>query len=408
MRARALLGLSAALLSAPDARSVETPAGVAPAVFEVAPNGAGQAVVTLVEQGDVPPAMRAPVKRWVSDSARSVAGYFGRFPARARVVVKPAPSGAVGRGVTYGRRALPMIRVFLGPDATSRDLARDWVLTHEMVHLAFPSVGHHSWLEEGVAVYVEPVARAKAGVASADDVWRWLVWGLPKGLPDGRDSGLDSADSWGRTYWGGALFCFLADVEIRRASSNRRSIGDALRAILETCGGVATAMPIGDVLDAGDRALERPVLRPLYERLGRAPGAPDLGALFRLLGVDASGGGLRFDDDAPYASIRRALATDGTSSGLRDVSGHGREVPHEAGAGGGAVLLGRRPQHRGRVQRREDVTRERRLDGLRRGADARGGPEKRLRGRRAQQHDGLRREGRELRVEPGPTRRDLA
>ena len=38
---------------------------------------------------------------------------------------------------------------------------------------------------------VEPLVRARAGLAPADDVWKWLVWGLPRGQqaldPGGQD-----------------------------------------------------------------------------------------------------------------------------------------------------------------------------------------------------------------------------
>lgn len=41
-------------------------------------------------------------------------------------------------------------------------------MTHEMVHLAFPSVpDQHHWIEEGLATYVEPIARARASEISA-------------------------------------------------------------------------------------------------------------------------------------------------------------------------------------------------------------------------------------------------
>ena len=39
--------------------------------------------------------------------------------------------------------------------------------------------------------------------------------------------GLDNTHTWGRTYWGGAMFCLLADVEIRRRTHNRRGLQDA-------------------------------------------------------------------------------------------------------------------------------------------------------------------------------------
>ena len=94
-------------------------------------------------------------------------------------------------------------------------------MTHEMVHLAFPSVpDEHHWIEEGIATYVEPIARAQVGDLSPEIVWRELVDGLPKGLPAPGDHGLDNTHTWGRTYWGGALFCLMADIEIHRRTNN--------------------------------------------------------------------------------------------------------------------------------------------------------------------------------------------
>ena len=45
------------------------------------------------------------------------------------------------------------------------------MLTHEMVHLAFPSVDDkHHWIEEGIATYVEPIARIQAGNLKAEQM----------------------------------------------------------------------------------------------------------------------------------------------------------------------------------------------------------------------------------------------
>ena len=41
---------------------------------------------------------------------------------------------------------------------------------------------------------------------------------MPKGLPQAGDQGLDNTGTWGREYWGGAMFCLLADIEIRKAT----------------------------------------------------------------------------------------------------------------------------------------------------------------------------------------------
>jgi hypothetical protein len=53
-----------------------------------------------------------------------------------------------------------------------------------MVHLAFPSVPqNHHWIEEGLATYVEPIARARGGNLTAEKIWVDMVEGMPQGLP---------------------------------------------------------------------------------------------------------------------------------------------------------------------------------------------------------------------------------
>src|SRR5260370_34054568 len=141
-------------------------------------------------------------------------------------------------------------------------------MTHEMVHLALPSLTpEHHWLEEGIATYVEPIARAEAGNLDVQTVWRELVEGLPNGLPQPGDKGLDNTHTWGRTYWGGALFCLLADVEIRRQTNNQKGLEDALRGILNAGGDIRKDWTLEDALKAGDRAAGVDVLVKQYEKM---------------------------------------------------------------------------------------------------------------------------------------------
>ncbi len=87
----------------------------------------------------------------------------------------------MGEGVTYGNSR---INVRLGPSATAADLRQDWIMTHEMFHLAFPTLDdRYLWMMEGLSDYLEPVARARAGQLTPEDVWREFVEGLPQGLP---------------------------------------------------------------------------------------------------------------------------------------------------------------------------------------------------------------------------------
>jgi len=178
-----------------------------------------------------------------------------------------------------------------------------------MVHLAFPSMTGHEWIEEGLATYVEPLVRARAGMTPADDIWRWLFWGLPKGVGGMGGRGLDEARSWGATYWGGAVFCFLADVEIRERTGNRESLQDALRGIVRAGGNVTVSWPIERALAEGDRSTGVPVLSELYAKMGRAPMEVDLSDLWKKLGVSSEGGRIVCDDAAPLAAVRRGIAT---------------------------------------------------------------------------------------------------
>lgn len=250
---------------------------------------------------------RERVLEWVRSSAGAVAAYYGRFPAAsARLLIVPRAGRGVGAGRAWAYRGAAL-RVAIGQQTNAADLARDWVLVHEMIHLAFPSVPErHHWIEEGLASYVESIARAQAGQLSPETVWAELVAGLPKGLPQPGDQGLDRTPTWGRTYWGGALFCLLADVEIRRRTANRLGLQHALRAIL-AAGNMESSFALEPLLEIGDRAAGVPVLAELYAAMKDRPALVDLDALWHRLGVRPEGRGVRLDETAPEAAIRRAI-----------------------------------------------------------------------------------------------------
>jgi predicted metalloprotease with PDZ domain len=181
-----------------------------------------------------------------------------------------------------------------------------------MLHLGVPSMPRrHLWLTEGLATYVEPLARARRGELSAEEVWRGMVRGIPHGLPRTGDRGLDRTPSWGRIYWGGALFALLADLEIRERTQGKRGLDHALRAVVERGGHNGVWWTIERFLEVGDEATGTRVLRELYDRMATAPHEVDLDALWRRLGVIGRGPSLHFDDRAPLADVRRALTAPG-------------------------------------------------------------------------------------------------
>jgi hypothetical protein len=277
----------------------------------------GAAINVEIEPGDLN-LSRTQVLDWVRRSACAVTEYYDGFPVR-KVDVKIVPIDE-GRSVLFGRTALVdqilVIRVGLSRFATDSSLRDDWVMTHEMVHLAFPSVSEeHHWIEEGIATYVEPIARAQVGDLSPEIVWRELVDGLPKGLPAPGDRGLDITHTWGRTYWGGALFCLMADVEIQRRTNNRYGLQDALRGIVRAGGNMERDWPLARALKAGDEATGVPVLMDLYDRMKATPITPDLAAMWRDLGVRSSGDSVVFDQIAPQAPIVRSIMASRSTPG---------------------------------------------------------------------------------------------
>jgi hypothetical protein len=248
------------------------------------------------------------VRGWIRRSAHIVTGYYGRFPTT-RVTVRV--SAEAGEGVHGGKSfANPdaLIRVQVGREVTEAQLLADWVLVHEMTHLALPDTGEaHAWLSEGIATYVEGVARVQAGNRSEADVWSEEIRQMPRGMPQADDRGLDHTHTWGRTYWGGAMFCLLADVEIRRQSHNRFGLQEALRAVARASGGLAADWPIERVLRTGDGAVGTTTLEDLYAQMKDRPVTPDLMELWRRLGIEPEGSSVRLSDSAPLADVRRAI-----------------------------------------------------------------------------------------------------
>jgi hypothetical protein len=251
---------------------------------------------------------REKILNWVRKSAKAVSVYYGRFPVRSlRLLLVPVDGSGVRGGTTWGYRGAA-VRVLIGRDSSEDSLRRDWVLVHEMVHTALPDMDErYNWLSEGLAVYVEPVARVQAGDLTAQEIWLAMVRDMPKGLPQAGDRGLDNTDTWGRKYWGGALFCLLADVEIRKRSNNRFGLQDAMRGVIAAGGNHEQDWSIERILTTADRTVGLDVLTRLHDQMGSGPITPDLDGLWRNLGVRMRDDAIEFDDTAPLASIRSSI-----------------------------------------------------------------------------------------------------
>jgi hypothetical protein len=278
-------------------------------------------------------ASKEDLLKWVRWAAESVSAYYGRFPVP-QLLLKIVPSDGKGvrGGRTFGRDNGGFITIHVGKDAQFSDLARDWMLTHEMVHLSFPSVAEkHHWIEEGIATYVEPIARVRAGHFDANEMWFEVMRDLHQGLPAAGDEGLDHTHTWGRTYWGGALFCFLADVEIHRETGNKKGLEDALRGILNAGGDIRYDWELEKALTIGDQATGVPVLQNLYAKMKDQPYNVDLPALWTELGIERDGDAVKFLDAAPLAKTRDAITYGSAGPALKPAASASRDAAIFAG-----------------------------------------------------------------------------
>jgi hypothetical protein len=259
---------------------------------------------------------------WVRMAADSVASYYHHYPVpHVLLRVIPYDGRGVRGGRTFGTEDGGMIRIHVGKETIAAGLQKDWMLTHEMVHLSFPSVpDEHHWIEEGIAVYVEPIARVRAGYMDPAEMWFEVVRDMPQGLPEPGDEGLDHTHTWGRTYWGGALFCLVADVEIHRQTQNRKGLGDALRAILDAGGNIREDWDVEKAFAVGDRATGVSVLMPLYNKMKDRPYDVDLPAIWKELGIERDGNKVRFLDSAPLAATREAITFGGPQAEVKPVA----------------------------------------------------------------------------------------
>ncbi len=250
----------------------------------------------------------AVLREWISDGARDVARYFGRFPvSRGLVLVLPVAGrdGVVFGQVRGGGGGTVMLQV--GERAERAGLYDDWKLVHELVHLGGPFVvPRGAWLMEGMATYAEPLIRTRAGWRQPDQLWREFATDMQRGLPALTREGLSRVSRSG-VYWGGALYMLLADMDIRERSQGRATLETCFRAILQAGGDTTQRWTRARVAEVCDTATGTGTMARLENLYVTEPGPLDIAALWRDLGVNLVDGILRFDEEAPKAYLRHAI-----------------------------------------------------------------------------------------------------
>jgi len=312
MKIRLTLGIVLSLAAGSPARTFAQP-GAGVEVAESHEIRTGAAVIQVDFAAGAMDLPHQTVLDHIGAAISAITAYYGRFPvARARLLIIPAEGRhGIMQGTTWGDVGgfQGFTRIRIGQHTTAAELASDWMTTHELVHMAFPSLNDNQhWMEEGQATYIEPLARVMTGELSAADVWADMVRDMPKGEPRPGDEGVDRTHTWARTYWGGALFCLSADVAIRRQTANQKGLQDALRAIVAQGGTIDHNWDLAQALDLGDRATGTHVLTQMYAQWKGAPVAVDLSKLWEELGIRTSpDGSVTFVASAPLARLREAM-----------------------------------------------------------------------------------------------------
>ncbi|MBN4050354.1 hypothetical protein JYT28_01210 [Desulfobulbus sp. AH-315-M07] len=249
------------------------------------------------------------IETWLRDATTAVSNFYHGFPvARSMVVLVPKSSR---RSVLHGKvvangGAAAVIQV--GEHTTKPRLYDDWILVHELMHFGFPSFFPDGrWLDEGLATYFEPIIRARSGWTKPSDVWTEFARDMHQGLDAVEADGVRVTEDVRGMYWGGAIIALMADVEIRKRSGGKQGLEDAMRAVLAEGGNATEVWSLEDTVAVMDRYLGSDTMRRLVDKHTMSGSPVGFWGLLRDLGVVRTGSGVRFNDDAPLAEVRKAI-----------------------------------------------------------------------------------------------------
>ncbi len=269
----------------------------------------GASAIEIVRAKSALPINEKSVLAWIKNASSSVAQYIGRFPVpKVLLYLRPVKGGGEIRGgKTFGSGGATIL-IPVPTESDDASLKRDWVLTHEFMHLSLPLLPRqHHWMEEGLATYAEPVARYRLGFLTRAQVFGDMMQGMPSGQPEADDRGLDHTPTWGRTYWGGAFYYLHVDIELRKRSQGKIGVENGLQGIAAAGGSIAELWDVEHVLKAADKGTGFTVFSDTYAKMKDKMPAEDLDRLWKDLGISADAKVLHFAEKGEMARVRESL-----------------------------------------------------------------------------------------------------
>lgn len=248
---------------------------------------------------------------WVRQAAEEVSTVrAGELPL-SPVTITVLPSFGREGASPFGMQSWGTVAVLVNVAADRDDLRQDWVLVHELMHLAAPTFeeGAH-WLTEGVATYLSVLGRLRSGRMTEAEAWWEVLDGATAGRRRAGEAGLlelnralHMVHAYRSVYWGGALFALDLDLTIREVTRGARDLCGLLES-LRAGPGPVTLERLRQATDALTGA------RTFDAVLARHTEGPALASAERLLGElgvtsRPDGRGVALRDEPRRAAIGR-------------------------------------------------------------------------------------------------------
>lgn len=262
----------------------------------------------------------AGIERWVREGGFALANLHGRLPVpRARVIVQPVRAPSDSEPVVFGagvRGGGPTVHLLLADHARDEQLTGEWILVHELSHLAVPFLARDAaWLAEGLATYYQNVLRARRGMMTAEEAWERIDAGFERGRKQAEGSALDlerasarmnEDHAYYRVYWSGAAIALAIDLELR-SQTRDQSLDTAIAGLREAMGDKVERPSAEQALAIMDRVTRTKIPSRAAERWLRERSFPEVAGLYQRLGLRREGARMVLDARAVDAKIAAAI-----------------------------------------------------------------------------------------------------